>query len=148
MSPYLSYWWPIQIMGRFVKTETVLSNLTGWGGGRVFVLAAECDRLMSLKLMGRMADEYREQRASMVRSGVFTRDGRNIDQSWVPGECERTEFGGLEGVRDGIAYRVVEGAGHHRKLSAWCVHVNMKTKANMRKKSSKRRAKKNWRKIS
>ncbi|KAF3272955.1 hypothetical protein TWF970_009850 [Orbilia oligospora] len=113
MSPYLSYWWPIQIMGRFVKTENVLSNLTGWGGGRVFILAAERDRLMSLELMGRMADEYRKQRASMVRSKVFTNDGRDIDQNWISGESERTIFGGLEGVRDGIAYRVVEGAGHH-----------------------------------
>ncbi|KAK6363749.1 hypothetical protein TWF730_001167 [Orbilia blumenaviensis] len=112
MSPYLSYWWPMQIMGRFVKTENVLSNLKGWGGGRVFVLAAERDRLMSLNLMGRVAEEYREQRKSMIRSGVFT-NGGSMSKSWVPGENDRTKFGGLEGIWDGIAYRVVEGAGHH-----------------------------------
>ncbi|KAF3930441.1 hypothetical protein ABW20_dc0104488 [Dactylellina cionopaga] len=113
MAPYLSYLWPMEIMRRFVRTENVLSGLKGWGGGRLFVLAAEMDRLMSLKLMGRMTEEYRTQRYDMLKSGVFQVNGIDEEQAWSPTTARRNDTGGFEGLRNGIAYRMVEGSGHH-----------------------------------
>ncbi|KAF3932333.1 hypothetical protein ABW19_dt0209986 [Dactylella cylindrospora] len=101
-------------MGRFVNTEKVLAGLTGWGGGRVFVLAGEKDRLMSLNLMGRMAEEYRAQRVSMFEPKT---NGIDIERVWGSGGEKLQTLGGFEGIKDGIAYRVVAGSGHHSGAS-------------------------------
>ncbi|EPS43986.1 hypothetical protein H072_2003 [Dactylellina haptotyla CBS 200.50] len=112
MAAYLSYWWPMEIMRRFVNTKNVLSGLTGWGGGRVFVLAAEKDRLMSINLMGRMAHEYRIQRASMSKFGVLSKSGIDLELPWSSKD-NKINFGAVVGIENGVGYRVVEGSGHH-----------------------------------
>ncbi|KAF4564538.1 hypothetical protein EYR40_010704 [Pleurotus pulmonarius] len=100
MSYYESFLWPLGMMlGRLVDVRNVVKRISGWEsrGCSLMVLAAEKDRLMSIKQMKGAAEHYRGGLMDLIRT-------KKLDS---------VESGDPEGDVSGVRFRVVAGAGHH-----------------------------------
>jgi hypothetical protein len=108
MPNYESLAWPIGMMKRFTDVPSILRNIQGWGTStsRIMVMAGTEDKLMGVKLMMDMADEYGEGIQQL-------KQGKEIEL------VDRIQTGSLTSknvkriVVDGVTKVVVEGAGHH-----------------------------------
>lgn len=100
MSHYESFLWPLGMMlGRLVDVRNVVKRISGWKprSCRIMILAAEKDRLMSIKQMRGAAEHYRGGVVDLIKA-------KKLD----------SESSGLLGDdASGIRFRVVAGAGHH-----------------------------------
>jgi hypothetical protein len=120
LSPYESMCWPMQALSPFVTGPDVVTRITGWKprngpdskvdesagiAPRFLVLAAEHDVLCTPAVMEDAAQRYRAAFHNCVRTGKL--DGVSEDDFRVE---ERDNEG--EG-RDGVAFTVVKGLGHH-----------------------------------
>ena len=85
MSESESMLWSSLLMRRFVDTARVLAAC----GSRLLVMAPEKDRLMTVDLMERTANEYKSAAKSLARRKKADDDG------------------------DAVEFKVVPGAGHH-----------------------------------
>jgi hypothetical protein len=81
LAEYESYLWPLAQIFRFVDCKRVLNACQG----KILVVAAEKDKLMTVPLMRKMADEY------------------EVAKEKLNGEKPAVEVG----------YAVVRGSGHH-----------------------------------
>lgn len=98
-----SFAWPMRQNFRFGTFENILMRIRGWGTGqRVLVLAGEQDRLVSLNVTRREAQEAREAFVKLVDTNKIE---EKID--------EVVQEDALESVGHGVRYYVVKGAGHH-----------------------------------
>jgi hypothetical protein len=108
MSEFESLLWPLGMMLPFVNTRNVLKNIVGWGltpvKDRVLVLAGSKDTLMGVKLMRRMAQDYRKAFGMLVK--------RKLLQAHLA-VAESTNKDDDEVFSFGVRFNVVEGAGHH-----------------------------------
>lgn len=117
LSPYESMCWPMQTLQPFVTGPDVVSRITGWkprsgeadhstgSAPRLLVLAAEHDVLCTPLVLEDAAKRYRAAFHHYVRVGKL--DGVSEDDI-------RAEEGDEEGKeRDGVAFKVVQGLGHH-----------------------------------
>jgi hypothetical protein len=117
LAPYESMCWPMQALAPFVTGPDVVSRITGWSPRksktdgptgitpRFLVLAAEHDVLCTPPVLRDAARRYRTAFHHCVRlgklDGVSDYDVREADS-------------GEEGEeRDGVAFTVIEGLGHH-----------------------------------
>lgn len=108
MSEFESLTWPLEMMFPFVNVRNVMNNILGWGSamkGRLLVLAGGEDKLMSPKLMRRMAEQYCQGFEMLSRSKPL---GPRVDS--LP----------LDKIADGeeifsgpVRFGIVKGAGHH-----------------------------------
>lgn len=88
----------------FVNFRNVLMRISGWDAAKsskILVLAGENDRLVSLDITKREAEEYRTAFVDLVRAKKLD---ANIDEV-VEEDIESTGCG--------VQYRVVKGSGHH-----------------------------------
>ncbi|KAF1919637.1 Alpha/Beta hydrolase protein [Ampelomyces quisqualis] len=117
LAPYESMMWPMQALLPFVTGPDVLTRITGWkarksvGDGaagitpRLLVLAAEHDVLCTPSVLQDAAERYRAAFYDCVRVGIL--DG----VSEYDARIEESDGEGDE--RDGVAFTVVKGLGHH-----------------------------------
>jgi len=117
LSPYESMCWPMQGLSPFVTGPDVVSRITGWmprktssqkPAGitpRFLVLAAEHDVLCKPSVLEDAANRYRAAFNHCVRHGKL--DGVSDFDARVEGSDEESEG------RDGVAFTVVKGLGHH-----------------------------------
>jgi hypothetical protein len=120
LSPYESMCWPMQALSPFVTGPDVITRITGWKprnvtdsktnepagiAPRFLVLAAEHDVLCTPAVMQDAAQRYRTAFHDCVRIGKL--DGVSEDDIRV----EESENEGEK--RDGVAFTVVKGLGHH-----------------------------------
>lgn len=122
LAPYESMCWPMQALSPFVTGPDVVSQITGWtprkvstslkqAGGptgiapRFLVLAAEHDVLCTPPVLKDAAKRYRAAFHHCMRVGML---------AGVSEEDVRIEDSDGEGEdRDGVAFTVVKGLGHH-----------------------------------
>jgi hypothetical protein len=119
LAPYESMCWPMQGLAPFVTGPDVVSRITGWttrktlgtqagGSGitpRFLVLAAERDVLCMPSVLEDTARRYRAAFHHCVRDGKL--DGVSESDARIEDVDDEGED------RDGIAYTVVKGLGHH-----------------------------------
>jgi hypothetical protein len=104
MPKYESFLWPLGMLFPFVNFRNLISRITSWNTkdcSRILILAGENDRLVSLDITRREADEYRDAFRHLIRT-------KKLD--CIAGEVEEQ---GLESTGCGVQYRVVGRAGHH-----------------------------------
>ena len=107
INPYESFLWSLGMGSRFVNPQTVLQQISHWGGAgqRVMVLAGGEDKIMTAPQMQRLAGFYRTAFASLV--GQKKLDAEVSEPKSIPGEGDENTAG------HGVRYCVVPGAGHH-----------------------------------
>ncbi|KAF2829330.1 alpha/beta-hydrolase [Ophiobolus disseminans] len=117
LSPYESMCWPMQGLQPFVTGPDVVSRITGWRSRdgdkshgpagitpRFLVLAAEHDVLCTPPVMEDAAKRYRAAFHHCVRVGKL--DGVSEHDARVEDDKDGE-------LRDGVAYAIVKGLGHH-----------------------------------
>jgi hypothetical protein len=108
MPSYESLAWPLGMMKRFTHVPSILQNIQGWGisPSRIMIMAGTEDKLMGVKLMKDMAEEYRE--------GVKTLSGKKRIE---PAEIRQTrsEISQNVGqtVDSGVSMTTIRVARHH-----------------------------------
>ncbi|KAE9962730.1 hypothetical protein BLS_010074 [Venturia inaequalis] len=104
MPKYESLLWPLGTLFKFTNFQNVLKRISSKGhGSRILILAGQSDKLVTLDIAKREAEEYR----SVFRDLALT----NRLKVEVDEVVEDGEEGESEGC--GVQFRVVEGAGHH-----------------------------------
>ncbi|QDS73337.1 hypothetical protein FKW77_006648 [Venturia effusa] len=102
MPRYESFLWPNGMLFRFVNFQNVLKRISGKGhGSRILILAGERDRLVSLDIAKREAEEYRSVFRELAKTNRLKAEVDDV----VEEEGESTGCG--------VQFRVVDGAGHH-----------------------------------
>lgn len=87
---------------KFINFQNVLKRISGKGhGSRILILTGEQDRLVSLDIAKREADEYRSVFQDLAQTNRLKVE---VDEV-VEEEMESTGCG--------VELRIVEGAGHH-----------------------------------
>ncbi|TID25750.1 alpha beta hydrolase fold protein [Venturia nashicola] len=103
MPSYESLLWPLNTFFQFTNFQNVLKRISSKGhGSRILILAGQSDKLVTLDIAKREAEEYR----SVFRDLALT-NRLKVEVDHVI-EDEDGESTGL-----GVQFRVVEGAGHH-----------------------------------
>ncbi|KAI9848095.1 MAG: hypothetical protein M1837_001197 [Sclerophora amabilis] len=109
MPEYESLNWPIGMLRPFINVRRVLAGISGWDSGeRIMVVAGGLDRICSVPLMRRMAQQYRTAVGDLVKEKkIDETEGAVGDAEEAPVE-KCTESRGA-----GVRFTIVEGAGHH-----------------------------------
>lgn len=106
MPKYESLLWPLGMSFKFTNFQNVLKRISSKGhGSRILILASQCDKLVTLDIAKREAEEYRNVFRDLAltnRLKVEVDEVVEVDNG-VEGESEGC----------GVQVRVVEGAGHH-----------------------------------
>ena len=117
LAPYESMLWPMQALSAFVTGPDVVSRIEGWKprssstageagvAPRMLVLAADHDVLCTPPVLEDAAKRYRAAFHHCVRVGKL--DGVSEDDLSTEKENGEGEH------RDGVAFTVVKGVGHH-----------------------------------
>jgi pimeloyl-ACP methyl ester carboxylesterase len=112
MPEYESLAWPVGMMWKFVDTARVASAIVGWGRGRghtrVLIIAGGEDKLISLEIMQRVAEEYRLAVRGMEGRKKIEGTRQRVSDS----SMDKGVIGVVEQRKDGVTLAVIEGAGH------------------------------------
>jgi hypothetical protein len=108
MNPYECFWWPLTMARSFASFPRILMQIHGWGrdnSSRVLVLGGECDKLVMLPVMKKLADAFRGTYCRLVKEKKI--DAGKVSAGPLAGA------GGEDTQADGVRFCVVPGAGHH-----------------------------------
>ncbi|CAP71032.1 uncharacterized protein PODANS_6_4030 [Podospora anserina S mat+] len=108
-SRYESFLWPLGMMSRFVKPENLLPRITSWRANKgqgIMVLGGEIDKIMTIPVMEKLANTYRESYTGLVAQKKIEGDDRD-------GVKKLLGDGGRDTVGQGVRCCYVPGAGHH-----------------------------------
>lgn len=102
----------------FANAATIIRKLTGWdrpGGQRILVLAGGRDRLMTMDVMEKLADFYRQPLRLLSRNKKL--DAADGSSNQVEAE-ESSVRRGKDTDGHGVRLCVVTSAGHHMQNDA------------------------------
>lgn len=118
INAYESFLWPLGMMVSFANAANIIRKVTGWdhgGGQRILVLSGGRDRLMTMDVMEKLADFYRQSMRLLLRN-------KKLDAA--DGSSDEVEAGessvrrGMNTDGDGVRFCVVPSAGHHMQNDA------------------------------